>query len=52
MALMGPGHVGGIGGVAAADIAAAMGADPLAAMEDLDGAHAGAETSTTSCTSA
>jgi hypothetical protein len=42
MALVGLGHVGGIGGVAAAAVGAAMGADALAAMEDLDRAHAGA----------
>jgi len=42
MALMRLGHVGGLRGVAAADIAAPMGGDPLAAMEDFDGAHAGA----------
>ena len=34
---MGLGHVGGVGGVAAADVAADVGGDALAAVEDLDG---------------
>lgn len=37
VALMGLGHVGRVGGVAAAAMAADVGGDPLAAMEDLDG---------------
>ncbi len=31
------GHMGGVGGVLAADITSDMGGDPLAAMEELDG---------------
>ncbi len=37
MALMGLGHVGGEGRVPTAGVIAPMGADPLAAVEDLDG---------------
>jgi hypothetical protein len=40
MALVRLGHVGGVRGVPAADIGAAMRGDSLAAVKDLDGAHA------------
>ncbi len=42
MALVRLGHVGGVRGVPAANIAAPMRGDPLAAVKDLDDADAGA----------